>query len=338
MTNKKIIIFICLAIMVLGGGFFIINKPMISLVTADTNVQFVSSTINADGLITSQSVAKLSFLTSGKLAYLKVKEGDEVKAGQVIAALDLGDLQAAWNRAHYTYEAADAYAKQIEDQVKGHDSDETFAQKTTRVAAQTARDTAYDLMLSAQRAIDNALLKAPFDGVVTHEDVSMPGINVTPNTSFTVADPETKIFRANVPAGNIDYVNVGNSVTLVIDGVIDKLEGQVVKIFPTKVTLGNGQTVYQVDIASEGLFKSTKLDQTGKAIITTNSENVALIPVWVVLGGKYVWLDVNGKPTLKEITVGKIHGNEIEVTSGLLPTDKIITNPKYLPFLKYILL
>src|SRR5438552_13365655 len=101
----------------------------------------------------------------------------------------------------------------------------------------------------------------------------------------------------------------------------------IAKIYPSKVTLSSGQVVYQVDIAVNDLKKFAKFDLTGTAIISTNAKDVALVPAWTVLGGKYIWISDNGTPKLREIKVGEIHGNEIEVTSGLTETDKIITDP-----------
>jgi hypothetical protein len=123
-----------------------------------------------------------------------------------------------------------------------------------------------------------------------------------------------------------------------VDGIQDKIDGVVERIYPSKVTLSNGETVYQVDIESDQLKKIAKLDETGTAIISTNSKNVALIPAWTVLSGKYVWIDNNGTPELKEVTTGKIHGNEIEIMSGLTPDNKIIIDPKFISSLKYKLL
>jgi hypothetical protein len=102
--------------------------------------------------------------------------------------------------------------------------------------------------------------------------------------------------------------------------------------------LPSGQAVYQIDVGSDELKKQAKLDMTGTAIISTNSKNVALVPVWTVLAGKYIWVDNNGTPDLRQVTAGKIHGNEIEITDGLTPQDKIIIDPKLIPSLKYQML
>jgi multidrug efflux pump subunit AcrA (membrane-fusion protein) len=125
---------------------------------------------------------------------------------------------------------------------------------------------------------------------------------------------------------------------LAIDGIPNKISGTVIKIYPSKVILPTGQAVYQVDVQSDGLKKLAKLDEAGSAMITTNSENVALVPAWTVLGGKYIWIDDNGTPKLIQVTVGEIHGTEIEITGGLKTGEKIITDPKYISSLKYQML
>jgi hypothetical protein len=183
-----------------------------------------------------------------------------------------------------------------------------------------------------------ANLTSPINGIITHEAVTVSGINITPATTFTVEDPDSMVFRANVPAVNIYYISEGSTVTLAIDGIQNKIQGTVVKIYPSKVTLPSGQAVYQVDIESDGLKNQAKLDEAGTAIISTNSENVALVPAWIVLAGKYIWIDDNGTPELRQITAGKIHGNEIEITKGLSLDDKIITDPKFISTLKYKIL
>ena len=173
------------------------------------------------------------------------------------------------------------------------------------------------------------------NGILLHEDVNVAGVNITPATTFTVADPASMVFRANVPTEDIYYVTVGSPATIAIDGLPARLTGTVVKVYPSKTILSGGQAVYQVDIASDDLMHLGTFDQSGTAVISTNAQNVALVPVWTVLGGSAIWVDNNGTPELRHITAGKIHGNEIEVTSGLSPEDKIIVDPKYIPARMY---
>jgi multidrug efflux pump subunit AcrA (membrane-fusion protein) len=64
-----------------------------------------------------------------------------------------------------------------------------------------------------------------------------------------------------------------------------------------------------------------------------DSENVGLIPTSSLIfnaqatGNQVATVDEANKVHLKSIKTGRDFGTSIEVTSGVLPTDRIITNP-----------
>lgn len=326
--------------------------------TITTSVRFVKSTITTDGSVTAQNQATLNFQTAGKLIYLPFKEGDKISAGQTIARLDTYQLQRQLTSTLNTYRMSrDTFDQTQSNAQKGvlQGAQQYTLQVTNKggfEAADVMGDIVKRILNQNQATLDNsvinvelanyalqlATLTSPLNGIITHEGVTVSGVNITTQTSFTVADPDSMVFRANVPIENIYYISEGGTVSLAIDGVQNKITGTVVKIYPSKVNLPNGQAVYQVDIASEDFKKQAKLDQTGTAIIGTNSENVALVPAWIVLDGKYIWVDNNGTADLKKVTSGKIHGNEIEIMSGLTSDDQIIIDPEYISSQKYQLL
>ncbi|HUD44960.1 MAG TPA: efflux RND transporter periplasmic adaptor subunit [Patescibacteria group bacterium] len=333
------------------------SDNMSSTPSTTASVKFVSSTITADGTVTAQNQANLNFQTAGKLTYLPFKEGDKIAAGQTIARLDTYQLQQQLQQALNNYQnQRDQFDQQQQYNQTGALQNQQNASLKTSGAAlggdpgyTVINDTVQRLMDQNQNNLNNsviqvqlanyamqlATLTSPISGIVKHEDVTVPGINITPATTFIVADPNSMVFRANVPAEDIYYIAQGSAVTLAIDGLPNKITGTVVKIYPSKIVLSTGEAVYQVDVASDALKKQTKLDETGTAIISTNSQNVALVPAWTVLNGKYIWIDDNGTPNLRQVTIGDIHGNQIEITGGLSPNDKIIIDPKYISSLKY---
>jgi membrane fusion protein, multidrug efflux system len=340
MKTKPLLISTCIIALIIIAGIHMTARLPGRLRTGSTittSVQFVNSTITADGSVTAQSKETLTFQTPGKLIYLPFKEGDKILQGQTIAQIDTAKLQANLRQAEQDFTAAKAASEKLYNDQAGK-TDESFDEKVRRTAIDATQNKAYDSVVKARQDITDATIRSSIHGILTHEDVSVTGVNVTPATSFTVADPDTMIFRANVPMGSIYYISEGSSASLAIDGIQNKIQGTVVKIYPSKVMLPNGQAVYQVDIESDQLIKQGKFDETGRAIISTNSVNVALVPAWTVLAGRYIWIDNNGTPELRQITSGKIHGNQIEIMSGLSPSDKIITDPKYIPSLKYRLL
>jgi len=356
MKNKKSI-FLILILLIAVVGFFAIFKQSKTFSKPSTEVlaKFVNSTITADGIVTAQNQAKLNFQMGGKLIYLPFKEGDSIGIGQTIAQLDTYALQrqltVALNIYRSTRDTFDQTQQNFQDNVMRSQQNSTYT--SANISTTDAVNYAIQRIVDQNQAnLDNSVvnvelanyalqlstLTSPLKGIVTHEDVTISGVNITPATSFVVADPDSMVFRANISTENIYYVSVGSNVTLVIDGIKDKMVGTVVKIYPAKVTLPSGQAVYQVDIQSDDLKRMAKLDEAGRAIISTNSENVALVPAWTVLGGKYIWVDNNGTPKLIQVTAGKIHGKEIEILNGLSAGDMIITDPKYISSLKYQML
>lgn len=368
MKTKHILMFICFVALIIIIGIIVRNlysalssTYVHSVSTTTTSVRFVNSTITADGYVTAQNQAKLNFQIGGKLVYLPLKEGDTVYHGQTIASLDSYTIKEQLKAALNNYRTVRNGFDQTKDNVANNVAvaQQTYPYNNYAAAglSGSGKDTAINDAIAriadnSQASLDNSVINvelanyalqlssitSPLNGIITHEDVNVPGINITPMTTFVVADPTTMVFRANVPTESIYYVSEGSMVALAVDGLQDKISGTIVKIYPSKVILSSGQAVYQVDIASDELKKSAKLDMSGRAIIYTNSANVALVPAWTVLSGKYIWIDNNGTPELKKVVIGKIHGNEIEITSGLSAGDKIIIDPKYIPSQKYQLL
>jgi len=353
MKMKQKVLTICLTIIVVA----VLAATYVTLVqhaqpsttpTTTTSVKFVSSQITVNGVVTAQSQAKLNFQIGGKLTYLPFKEGDTIAAGQTLARLDTYALQRQLTATLNTYRTTRDTFDQAQANSQGNVLKPTLAPNNT----DAINDAINRMLDQSQAGLDNSVinvelanyalqlstLTSPLHGIVTHEDVTVPGVNITPLTTFTVADPTTMVFRANVPTSSIYYVGLGSLVTLAIDGVPDKVTGTVVKIYPSKVVLSSGESVYQVDIQSDVLLKNAKLDEGGTAIISTNAQNVALVPAWAVLSGKYIWIDNNGTPELRTVTIGKTHGSEIEIMSGVSASDKIIIDPKFIAARKYQIL
>jgi len=369
MKIKKIIAAVIFSILIIEGVIFTVVQAQ-GTAKADQKdaqsaaVKSVDSSIVVDGVVTAQDEANLHFQTGGKLVSVPVKEGDKVYQGQTVAQLDTYALQRQLHEALNTYTStrnsfdqtqqsnANKYTQNTQNtafnvagagvgQYGANNSATSYIDQVAQrilSSSQAGLNTSVDNVEIANYAIQMATLTSPLTGVVTHEDVDVAGQNVTPTTSFVVADPTTKVFRANIPASYIDYMQVGMNASVMLDGSQNKINGTIVKIYPSKVTLGSGESVYQVDIQSDQIISSGKLDQAGSAIIMTNVENLTLVPAWTVLSGKYVWVENNDKLILRTVTVGKVHGKEIEITGGLASGDRVITDPKLVPSQKYPLL
>ncbi len=356
MKNKTFILVLILIFAITFGATLLVlqvqQKASSGLQTETIAVDPVSSTITASGTIHSQNEATLHFQTAGKLIYLPFKEGDHITRGQTVAQLDTYALQKDLQLAANAYQIAKNSTDQTQENnqagiVEGQqraalDKSTTNSYNNiteSQVVTDTVRRYVDNSLLtqnSAQLSVDIAnyalqlaTLTAPFNGVITREDVTVTNQNITPATSFAVADPTNLVFKANVLATDIDFVSVGSPATIQIDGQNQTIQGTVTKIYPDKTTLSDGEQTYQVDIQSSAMNTQAKLGQTGSVSIQSNTNaNVILVPAWTVLSHNYLWVSENGKSVLKHVSAGKIHGEEIEITGGLAPGDKIIVKPE----------
>jgi RND family efflux transporter MFP subunit len=343
------------AIVLFFGKFF--YKTTNDLQYESITVEPVDSQIMADGIITSQNEATLHFQTGGKLAWLPLKEGDQVKQGQLIAQLDTYLLQEQLTAVLNTYRST----RDTFDQTKESQNKNVFQNQTKTTLNTTgsgiggqdqtdySNDVAKRIIDQNQANLDNSViavetanyalqmssLVSPINGIITHEDVTSAGVNISPTTSFVISDQSDLIFKANVSENDIDFVNQ-ESAAIIHLGNGRTLSGTIVKIYPQKITLPNGDRVYQVDIASDELKTNTKLGQTGSVLIQSNTKSdVMIVPNWMVLGNTHIWVLKNGKASLRRIKSGKTHGANIEILEGLYPDDKIIINPENIAKTKY---
>lgn len=332
--------------------------------TETANVQVVGSEILANGSTDAQNKATLNFQTGGRLAYLGVKEGDTVYQGETIASLDTYILQKQLQLMANSYQtvkngtdqtAESQQAGVLEGQQRTS-LDQTNKQGYSAVPetqviydnikrivdnAQIAQNSAQINVDIANYSLQLASLTSPLNGIVLHEDVTTPGVNVTPVTSFVVADPSSMVFAANVRQQDISFISIGNSAKVMLDGQNGQtITGTVDKIYPQRTVLSTGESVYRVDIKSDSLNQNTAmLGESGTVLIKSNfTQKVMLVPSWTVLSQNFVWVLENNKPVLKEVTIGDTTNGQTEILSGISQNDKVITNPESIISKRYQIL
>jgi RND family efflux transporter MFP subunit len=277
--------------------------------------------LTLSGQIDAAEKSTMTFQTTGKLAFIKVKEGDEVKKGQLLAGLDTGDLAAAEKSAYYKYLAADVHAKYIEDTVKDHAKDETYLQRDSRVAAQTDRDIKYDTWLTAQRALRYANLHSPIAGVVYDIPPTQPGefITSTNTIAFDIVNPETIYFSATADQTEVGQLKNGQAAKVTLDANMEApFEGEIENIAfaPKEDETG---TVYEVrlTLSGEGSF-APRLAMTGDVnFVLGKHVNV------IAVSSRYLKTN-NGKKTVLKLVNGRKQQVEVE-TGGTIDGKTIIS-------------
>ncbi len=291
----------------------------------------ISSKIDGSGILSGKTVSTLHFLSSGKLNYLSVKNGDKVTKGQTIAALDSTQLNSTLQQALNTRRNTQAAVDNVHDQVKDHSSDETFSQKATRTAAEVANDNAYDAVLSAQKAIRDATITAPFAGII----VGQNDINIGQNISAAdviakVVDFSLKVFEATIDESDIGSVKIGQDAQITLNAYGETIfNGKVIEIDSQTQTESTGSITVTVKIQIDDPRINPIYGLNGQASIITNSkENVLTINQDALVDDNHVYIKNQlGKPELKEITIGIKSDTDVEILSGLSQNDQVVSNP-----------
>ncbi len=289
--------------------------------------------VSTSGDVNADQFSQLTFPSGGKLAKVSVKAGDKVKKGQLIASLDIVPLVVAYQQALNNYKSYQAAAESAVDSVKNHATDETFAQKATRTAAEVARDNAYDSVKAAQNNLNNSILYAPFEGIIDTAFPTSPGINVMPGAAnYTLVNPDTVYFDAEVTETDLPNIALGQAVKIKLDAYPDQgFESKVESIGMVAFTSSTGGNAYHVRVSFPGNEgQKIKVGMGGDAEIIYDTIPDALkVPAFAVVSEptNYVWVVKGGRAKKVNVEVGRSSIDETEIKSGLVEGQTIISQP-----------
>lgn len=300
----------------------------------------LTETVSTSGTVKADQYSVLTFPSGGMVSWVGVKQGQKVFKGQGIAKLDTTVLNAAYEQALNNYRNYQALADSTLDSLQGHSTNETYAQRSTRTTAEVARDNAYDAVLAAKYNLQNAMIYAPFAGIVDTVSPSSPGINVMPGAAnYTVVNPNSVYFSAEVEETDLPALVVGQTVEIKLDAYPDEtLKGTLENIGVVAFTSSTGGNAYRVRVTlpqaqistNSGNFKF-KVGMKGDAdVILKTIPNVMKLSSSAVVNdgtNNYVWVIESGKAKKKEVTLGSSSLDESEIISGLSVGQEVIDNP-----------
>src|SRR5579884_2680449 len=302
--------------------------------------QDIEEQVSGSGTLYGVHDATLHFQSGGQLAFLNVKSGDQVSAGEVLAGLDTRQLASTLQQAQNTLAARQADVDKTVDDIHlsqyGNggfanvgSANETQTQRDARINAQKARDSAVNAVNADEVALQNATITSPIDGVVTQAPI-VAGQTVSPaDTIVQVIDFSQKTFNTDIDESDISKVKLGQEADFTLNAYGDKVfKGKVVDISPTTHTTTDGATVVTVKISADDLTIQPISGLGGTTNITVASKsNTLVIPSSALRGDNTVFVPNGSKFKAVKVTTGLQTDTQIEITSGLKEGDKVVTNP-----------
>ncbi len=364
------IVLIVVGIIAAGCGGGMENTPQKAEVVQGLRVQKmqlqnVANELEAPGSVIAQSTAQVAARTMGTVLLVAVRDGDNVKRGQVLAQLDERELSAHRSAAQAASRGANAGVVQATKAVaaaqaqadvmkKTHDrynylkelksvSPQEFDEISAKQEAAQANLEQAKAALSqseagvaqaesearaAESVASYARIVAPFDGRVIRRSVE-PGSLVSPGLSlFVVEDTSPYQLEATLPAEALAAVKKNTLARVQLDGLPEKsLMGKV-----AEVEAGADQTSHtlkaRVDLPKESGVQSGMF---GRAYFAQGEKRALVLPAEALvsrgqLRGIYV-VDDTGLIHWRVLTLGKSTGNGVEVLSGLNDGELVVLNP-----------
>jgi len=338
---KKSIITIVLIVAALAAIAFVLQKnkkenqekidtvaasnAAVSVKVAEVKKEEVSFDFDANG--TFEPIQQLNFCAekSGKVVSVLVKEGDYVRAGQVMAIMRGDAISVNASNANAIYQNAVADYTRFENAFKtGGVTKQQLDQ--ARVAMTNAKAN----LTQANINVGDTRIKAPISGFINKKMIEVGSIlaAMPPTTMFEIVNVSKLKLNVAVNENQVTQLKVGTPIKVTSNVFPDK-------IFNGKITfiaaMADASLNFPVEIEiSNNASNDLKAGMYGTAKFASNQQKqfIMVAPRNAFVGSvsnNQVFVNENGIAVLKKVTAGRIIGDKVEILNGLTNGDKVIT-------------
>ena len=287
--------------------------------------QELKPVIQTSGLFTTDDETYLAFKTGGIIDKVLVKEGDVIRKGQLLATLNLTEIEAQVAQARLSFEKAKRDFSRVENLYK--DSVATLEQfqnaRTGMEVASRQLDAAnFNRSYSEIRSVANGFVLRK---LANEGQVISPGAPVFQTNG---AGQGKWILRTGVSDHEWAIIHVGDKATVTTDA----MEGKQYEATVTRKSEGadamNGSFMLELTLKTPGPGLASGL--FGKASIeASRKQRVWKIPYDALLDGDaqsgYVFATDDSKTAHKvPVVVGSIEKDQVIILSGLENVSKLI--------------
>ena len=315
--------------------------PVVAVTLPDTRGK--TTTFSLPGRLEAYTQAQIYARVTGYVKEWKVDIGAPVKAGQLLAELDAPDLDQQIMQAEATLASAKANSVLADMTLtRGQSLIKTYAisqQDLDQRAADASNK--QGLVRAAQANLDRLRvleqykrLVAPFDGLVTARTTDVGAlINAGAGGGpplFVVSETSHLRVYVNVPQSYVPNIPIGTKAQI----SVPEYPG---RTFPATVEA----SAQAVDIASGTTRMQLVVDNSHAELMTGDFTNVTFdlphpeiainVPASALIfnqsGLHVATVGSDGRIILKQVTIARDLGNEVEIGSGITADDRVVANP-----------
>ena len=299
----------------------------------------INQGVAVSGSLRAVNTAIIKARVAGELQGLTVREGDFVKAGQVIARIDAAEYLARTRQLREQGESAKAQVEVAQRQYDNNKAlvDQGFISKTALDtslanlnAAQATFKAAQAATEVARKSVDDTVLKAPISGQVSQR-LAQPGERVGIDTRIIeLVDLSRLELEATLSAADSGQIRVGQVAALQVEGGTQTVAALVARINPS-AQAGSRSVLAYLSIDNtrpsamalrQGLFAQGTLG-TARASLPA----VPLASVRTDRPTPYVQTVENGKVAYRAVELGargSADGIDVVAVTGLANSTVVI--------------
>ncbi|MGH8236870.1 MAG: efflux RND transporter periplasmic adaptor subunit [Steroidobacteraceae bacterium] len=314
--------------------------PPLELAAVDVEtvaLQTLSRSLPLSGSMSPIVQATLKSKVGGEVELVPLREGQDVREGEVLARIDTRNLQAQYDRQVAAVERARAdldLATLNRDKNRVLLEKHYISQNTYEATESAHAGMVASLKLAeadarlAKIGLEDAVVRAPFAGTIAKRHVQ-PGEKVSmDSTIVTLVDLRQMVLEAAVPAADIPAVQIGQPARFKVGGFgAQEFVGEVQRINPMTADGSRAITIY---IAVPNPNRALKGGMFAQGALTLDkTEPVLAVPQRAVheeAGAAYVYTLRDDKIARTTVKVGAAApgGSFVEVREGLAAGDRVI--------------
>ena len=264
----------------------------------------------------------LGLTNGGKVTKIHVDKGDRVKEGMVLLETDDVLLKAVCDMAKSNLEFQEKDFARNEKLYREGSISETVYDGSKLALSQAQSN--YE---QAKKMFEEAVLKAPFAGIVTSRNVEVGDILSPGMPAFRIIDVNTVKVQAGIPEKYIVDFKVGNTVEITFDAIPGKTFGgkihyiapeanSSVRTFLAEIIVNNQNGLIRAGIMGDAHILKKKYDDAlvvpMDALIDTQNGRIL-----------FVARD-NNTAEERLVTTGSSSDDVVMITSGLTAGEKVI--------------
>jgi RND family efflux transporter MFP subunit len=273
------------------------------------------------GTVRPRKAAQVTAKVTGRLLEMTAIPGRKVKAGDLLAKLDVGELDAALARAEAALGQADrdlARFRSLRDSGAVALAEFEQAEARQRMANATVAET--------KTMVQNASVTAPFDGTVTRKFLE-PGDLASPDRAiFAMEDSSLLQLEIHVAEAMAGSITLGSKFRVEVGGAGAEIEGFVSELSPS-ADVGSRTFLVKLDLP---LHEPLRAGQFGRAFIPRGHRAALLVPSNALISRgqmDYVFTVAQNVARLRIVSIGATREDSTEILAGLDGGETIVLSP-----------